>query len=86
MNELPEIFDYFERTGYRIYPSDRQRNIRQVSGWRVPIKIARDKIFYYLEPFDGCKFSSFLANFLIPVKQPGKSIEMDFCDHCLDKF
>lgn len=86
MKELTEIFDYFERTGYRIYPSDRQRNIRQVSGWRVPIKLARDRVFRYLEPFEGCKFSSFLANFLIPVKQPGKPTGVDFCDHCLDKF
>jgi len=86
MNELPEIFDYFERTGYRIYPSGRERDTKRASGWRVPIKIAQDRVFYYMEPFEGCKFSSFLANFLIPVKQPGKPAGIDFCDHCLDKF
>jgi len=86
VRELPEIFDYFERAGYRIYPSNRQRNIKRVFGWRVPIKIARDRISYYSETFESCKFSAVLVKFLIPVKQPGKPAGMDFCDHCLDKF
>lgn len=86
MRELLEIFDYFEHIGYRIYPSNREKDIKRVYGWRAPLKIAHDKIFYYSEVFESCKFSPFLTKFLVYTKQPGKPAEMDFCDHCLEKF
>lgn len=55
MNELPEIFAYFERAGYRVYPTDRYANKKKVLGYRVPIKIAADKILSYLEAFEGIR-------------------------------
>lgn len=86
MNELPEIFAYFERTGYRVYPTDRHTNKKKVLGYRVPIKIAADKILNYLEAFEGCKFLPYLLRFVIQTKKPGQPTETDFCDHCLNKF